>query len=281
MTRNWERTSKFWRRLSTALPLLLCCLATNAFAQQSHRFGWKPDLDKISPPFELKRGVAAAVIKPVTNLTLMMPPIRDQGDLGSCTGHGVGRVLDYAHYLKARRFFNPSPLFIYYNERVMEGTIEEDAGAMIADGIASVNRLGAASERCWPYDISKFARRPKAACYKTALNKQALKYYKVDNGDGVSIRKALSMDLPVVFGCYVYNGIYSVTAQNPVLPMPSGRPVGGHCMVITGSNDAKQLYSVDNSWGTAWGLNGRFLIPYAYIHNRRVTDDCWVIELSE
>ena len=34
--------------------------------------------------------------------------------------------------------FVPSRLFIYYNERAMEGTIDEDWGAQIRDGIKSV-----------------------------------------------------------------------------------------------------------------------------------------------
>lgn len=246
-----------------------------------HRFGYIPDKGKVSPPFLLKPGVSAAVIKPKSDLTALMPPIRDQGNLGSCTGHGVGRVLDYAHRLNRGKFYNPSPLFIYYNERVMEGTINEDSGAMIADGILSVNRLGAASERCWPYKVEKFASRPKSDCYKSALNKQALKFYKVNNGDGSSIRKALSMGFPVVFGCYVYQSFMELNASRYIVPMPSGRPVGGHCMVITGHDDVRQLYTVDNSWGASWARDGRCAFKYAYLHNTRVADDFWVIEIAE
>lgn len=264
--------------MSRILALLIAL--TLPLAAQ-HRFGYIPDRDKVSPPFELKRGVRAAVMKPVTDLTPLMPPIWDQGNLGSCTGQGVARILDYAHKLNRGRFYGPSTLFIYYNERVLEGTVNEDAGAMIADGILSVNRLGAPSSVCWPYKIGKFATRPDARCYKTALNKQALRFYKVDNGDGVSIRKALSLGFPVVFGCYVYADFMGLSRNNFVVPMPRGSPQGGHCMVITGHDDSKQRYTVDNSWGTSWGRDGRCAFPYAYIHNTRLTDDCWVIELSE
>ena len=47
--------------------------------------------------------------------------------------------------------FVPSRLFIYYNERVIEGTVDEDSGAMLRDGIKSVSKQGAPHERLWPY----------------------------------------------------------------------------------------------------------------------------------
>jgi len=46
----------------------------------------------------------------------------------------------------------PSRLFIYYNERVLEGLIKQDAGAMIRSGIKTVTRQGAPPEDVWPYD---------------------------------------------------------------------------------------------------------------------------------
>jgi C1A family cysteine protease len=42
-----------------------------------------------------------------------------------------------------KEVFSPSRLFIYYTERRMEGTIHEDDGAMIRNGIKSVNKEGA------------------------------------------------------------------------------------------------------------------------------------------
>ena len=40
----------------------------------------------------------------------------------------------------APQVFAPSRLFIYYNERVMEGTVNSDSGAQIRDGIKSVGQ---------------------------------------------------------------------------------------------------------------------------------------------
>jgi C1A family cysteine protease len=72
------------------------------------------------------------------------------------------------------RKFMPSRLFIYYNERAMEGTINSDAGAQIRDGVKSIANLGVCPETEWPYDIRKFADKPAAQCYKDATKCEAV-----------------------------------------------------------------------------------------------------------
>src|SRR5260370_37196709 len=69
---------------------------------------------------------------------------------------------------KAPKRFTAARLFIYYNERVMEHTVAEDAGAQIRDGIKSVNHVGACPETDWPYVITNFAKRPPTRAYKDA-----------------------------------------------------------------------------------------------------------------
>jgi hypothetical protein len=54
-------------------------------------------------------------------------------------------------------------LSIYYNERVIENTVDEDSGAMIRDGIKTVAEEGGPHETLWPHNISKFKTKPSAA----------------------------------------------------------------------------------------------------------------------
>ena len=58
---------------------------------------------------------------------------------------------------KQARIFVPSRLFLYYNERALEGTVSTDSGAQIRDGIKSVASQGDCPESIWPYDVTKFA----------------------------------------------------------------------------------------------------------------------------
>ena len=86
------------------------------------------------------------------------PAVYDQGQLGSCTGNAIAAAVQFDRMKqKLTPDFVPSRLFIYYCERVIEGTVGSDAGAQIRDGIKVVAKKGAPPEKDWPYDIAKFA----------------------------------------------------------------------------------------------------------------------------
>ena len=81
------------------------------------------------------------------------PKVYDQGQIGSCTANAIGGAVqfDLMKQGSANAKAVPSRLFIYYNERDMEGDIPLDRGAQIRDGVKSVNHLGVCSEKLWPY----------------------------------------------------------------------------------------------------------------------------------
>src|SRR4051794_39043583 len=117
-------------------------------------YGWTPDLpDHRDFMFRAPRATARR-LPPIVDLRPLCPPIYNQGNLGSCTANAIAAALQF-DLLKqhAKEVFAPSRLFIYYNERVIMGTVDEDSGAMIRDGIKSVAKQGAAQEALWPYAI--------------------------------------------------------------------------------------------------------------------------------
>jgi hypothetical protein len=83
------------------------------------------------------------------------PPVYDQGQLGSCTGNAIGAAFQFDLRKQKLDDFVPSRLFIYYNEREIEGTVDSDSGAMIRDGMKSIAKVGVCSEDRWPYDIAR------------------------------------------------------------------------------------------------------------------------------
>ncbi len=270
--------------LAAALIYSSFSRAHGAGPPKHHAYGWiGDDGHKSAPPFSSHPSYKVMKVSASSDLTPLMPPIEDQGQLGSCTSFGIGRVLNYAHKKAGGSFFDPGHLFVYWNERAMEGTVNEDAGAQITDGITVVTKFGACSEKLWPYDIAKFKIKPPQKAYTDGLKFQAVHAYKVDNTDGVSIRKALSNGFPVVVGFMVYQDFENLNSSRYTLRMPKKgeRPLGGHCTVLTGHDDKRKLYIDDNSWNTDWGNKGRALLPYAYIHNGHICDDCWVIDIAE
>jgi C1A family cysteine protease len=246
-------------------------------------YGWIPDLPdqrdhvcRAAPPTGL---VIAVDMRPV------QPPVFDQGQLGSCTGNGIAAELEAQALAEGRPLSVRSRMFIYYNERAMEGTITSDAGASIRDGIKSVATQGVCPETEWPYAPSKFAVKPSKACYADALKFRALTYATVPQTLN-SIKAVLAASRGIVLGISVYESFESdAVAKTGIVPMPesSERLLGGHCVRLVGYTDKgypdipAQHFIGMNSWGTGWGMKGFFAIPYSYIINPDLCDDIWSI----
>ena len=198
---------------------------------------------------------------------------------GSCTANAIAAAFEYDLARQNLKDFVPSRLFIYYNERRMEGTVDSDSGAMIRDGIKSVSRQGVCAEDAWPYDIAKFAARPAPACYGAALHNRAVSYQRVPQVLN-QMRGCLAHGYPFVLGITVYESFESdgVTKTGVVpLPGPGESALGGHAVLAVGYDDASARFLVRNSWGTGWGLAGYFTIPYAYLTDRGLAADFWMI----
>jgi C1A family cysteine protease len=65
------------------------------------------------------------------------------------------------------------------------------------------------------------------------------------------------------------------------MPGPTEKVVGGHAVVGVGYDDSTQHFIVRNSWGTGWGLQGYFMMPYAYLTDTNLADDFWTIRLVQ
>jgi len=179
--------------------------------------------------------------------------------------------------------FLPSRLFIYYNERSMEGTVNSDSGAMIRDGIKSIANMGVCPEKMWPYNIGKFTKKPSSTCYKEAMKHQAVSYQRLVQSSS-QMKGCLASGYPFVFGITVYESFESpAVAKTGAVPMPgSGEKVlGGHAILGVGYDDSKQRFIVMNSWGTGWGDKGFFTIPYAYLTDSDLAADFWTVRLVE
>src|SRR5437870_4581964 len=141
----------------------------NNMARTTARYGWVPDLPDQRDHLYATPPPVLSALPPSADLRASCPPVYDQGQLGSCTGNAIAGIIEFDQIKeKLPDVFPPSRLFIYYNERVMEGTVSSDSGAQIRDGIKSVSSLGACHENLWPYDVSRFADEPPTAAFTDA-----------------------------------------------------------------------------------------------------------------
>ena len=248
------------------------------------RYGWIPDLPDARDYRYAAPQSVLATLPPQVDLRPQCPPVLDQGALGSCTAQAITT----AHLFNQQKqgavaCVLPSRLFLYYNERVMEGTVAVDAGAMIRDGIKSLAQQGACPEPQWPYVIAKFAHKPPLRCYRSALKHQALTYQRLVQ-TLTQLKGCLASGYPFVFGFAVYESFdSSQVGQTGIVPLPSTQEqlLGGHAVLAVGYDDVTQRFLVMNSWGTGWGMDGFFTMPYAYLTERGLSSDFWTVRLVE
>ena len=245
-------------------------------------YGWLPDIpDHRDHLYGAVRKIPKTLPAKV-DLRPLCSAVEDQQELGSCTANALAGALEFLMRKDKVTFADMSRLFIYYNERVIEHTVKTDAGAMIRDGIKTLARQGACTEKKWPYDIARFATKPPKTCYTEALDYQILAYARINTLD--EMRACLADGFPFVFGFSVYDSFESQqVAKSGVVNMPGAgeKMLGGHAVLAVGYDDAAKRVIVRNSWGPNWGKKGYFTMPYAYVADRNLSDDFWTIRRGE
>jgi C1A family cysteine protease len=260
------------------------------------RYGWIPDLPD---PRDYTYAVPARIVTSISgkvDLRPGCPGVYDQGRIGSCTANAIAGALEFAMLKQGLDAFTPSRLFIYYNERAIEGSVPYDNGAMIRDGIKSVASQGDCPESKWTYDDTpadpvtnlfppgaKAATEPTADCYAEAVMHKALTYRSVTQ-NLADMKGCLAEGFPFVYGFTVFPSFESKdVAKGGRVPMPGGdeAPIGGHAVLAVGYNDDDAVFICRNSWGPRWGDAGYFYMPYAYLLDDNLSNDYWTIRLVE
>jgi hypothetical protein len=159
MARRASRRSRSQRKRSDAGVAGALAKLTVRRPSAHGGYGWVRDLpddrDFVygAPLVRFPQGLPRSV-----DLRSECPPVYDQGQLGSCTGNGIAGAIEFDQRKQRTKEFTPSRLFIYYSERVIEGTVSQDAGAQIRDGIKSVAKsalrpraIGPTTSRSLPF----------------------------------------------------------------------------------------------------------------------------------
>ncbi len=248
----------------------------------THGFGWKRDLPdfrdlKLEEPLPL----VAATLPRYVNLISKMPPIWRQGGLGSCTAHAGPAAWCHARKHQGLPDLMPSRLFVYWNERALEGTTDHDAGASIRDCFRTMASDGAPDEALWPYVTSKYKIKPPPPAYADAIKHRDLEYLSL-NPTVLQLKACLAAGFPFVFGFTVYQSFMTdEVASTGMVPMPgwNEHTVGGHAVCAVGYN-SRNFFLIRNSWGTSWGdpdYPGYFWMPPDYLTNGNLSADFWTL----
>jgi len=248
------------------------------------KYTWKPDM----PDFRdyhcslHMSGLTVTALPTKVDLRDSPKVVYDRGNLGSCTANAIALGIDFERIKQKLVAESPSRLFIYYNERLLEGTVGYDSGAMLRDGIKSIYNTGACRETLWPYRTATFTVKPNINCYNDAKNYKIKQYLRLNNTNLTELKTCLAGGYGFVFGFAVYSSFETATVtKTGIIPIPKiGETLlGGHACYCLGYDDSKSSFIVRNSWGTGWGDKGHFYIPYQYLTNSNLADDFWSIQL--
>lgn len=229
--------------------------------------------------FKIQHPPAATLPTAASTRSIYQPPIRDQGDVGSCTSNaGCSAAGFLFHKLTGK----PDPLFsrldLYAITRELEGTpLSEDSGASVRDVFKAMSKWGVCLERTWPYQSPLVSQRPSRRAALEAMHHRATVYLRCDAL--IDIKRSLADGFPVIGGFTCFTSLDSEeVSRTGVVPMPSAEDaeIGGHCVYFDGYDDARGVLTFQNSWGATWGDHGCGALPYAYV-TEGLADDFWTV----
>jgi Papain family cysteine protease len=152
----------------------------------------------------------------------------DQGQTGHCVGFGWAGWGDATPVTDT--FQNADGDAIYYECKVIDGEPLAETGSNVRSGA------------------------------KAMQNRQRLTAYAFAT-DLAQVDEWLNNHGPVVFGSDWYHDMFTPDPQGWVTA--TGTIDGGHCFLCLDKLDAEDGYLFQNSWGSSWGLSGRFKIKSA------------------
>ena len=105
-----------------------------------HKYTLK--IEKIATEFEENFSVTRALLPSRIDLRNKFPKPYDQLGIGSCTAQALVGAFQFNNLS-----FMGSRLFLYYNERMMDGSIYQDAGSTLSQGIRALKKIWCVSRK--------------------------------------------------------------------------------------------------------------------------------------
>ncbi len=213
------------------------------------------------------------------DLRPLCSPVRDQEQLGKCSGEALGPG---GREFLLNRAGAPatalSSLWLYQQELIREHAFGKDAGARLRDGLRTLLNQGCATAAAWPDENARFADRPDAASVFAAHPFKIAAFHRINNL--IEVKQALAIKWAVVAGIAVFDSLMSEdVARTGTVPLPNveiEQCEGGHAIMLVGYDDARREILWRNSWGSPWAREGYAVLSYEYFNPmRNLVFDIW------
>ena len=207
------------------------------------------------------------------DLTDELPPVGNQGGIGSCASWGIAYYhrtqLEYRERQwdltdPAHQF---SPKFCY--NQVNGGG---DNGSGFENNMGLIVESGCASMADWPYDNS-YTEWPSESAYSRAIpyRVQDWAWFRTRDTAGVNnARQMLANGITLPIAIHVWGNFDNISQYDTMYcaSQRSGENRGGHIVTLCGYDDTLTTadgtgaFRVVNSWGPGWGSGGFFWMSY-------------------
>lgn len=248
---------------------------------------------------------AAALTLPGFDFVDQMPPIRNQGERGTCVAHAVTRCFEQREFVAsgkpAPNNLNLSEQFLYWNTKDIDGHLQLE-GTWVEFAADSLVNTGVSLEETCPYqpgrypspDLAQRGPKPTPKAYTEALQHRADEARRIVASDVDAIKAVIAAGIPVAFAMPVFRSWYNSpeTRATGFITLPIGQSdaiVGGHAIALTGwgldpAVAGGGYFIFDNSWSTAWAPRnqfgaGRGILPFKYVQN--YGSEAWAVTLGE
>jgi len=197
----------------------------------------------------------------------------DQGQQASCTANCGSADKAYDEIVRGDY---PSPFsraFLYYQERVIEGSTDGDNGANMETIGLALAKYGVCLDNMMPYNDQDYSTTPNSNDYSNALSWVSAPTQQQLTVDQVKATLYQSQ-YPVRFGTPIPKSYVSNIGGWIPVPKKKEEILGGHALLIVGYNDALSdpngnnagYYIILNSWGLQEGDQGFDYVPYEFMN---------------
>lgn len=217
------------------------------------------------------------------DLSQFMPPVRSQGNQGSCASWATGYYLKSYHehrdqnsvYGTGNDFSGVfSPAFLYNSVKVSNC----NGGSYIIDNLERIKQVGICNWNEMPYDATDCSTNPNQTAIDDAVCGKISSHFLIHSSINTNYelpsnllvfytKEWISRDEPVVIGIPLDQNFQNAS------PLTNGEyiyknysqssHVGHHAVLVVGYDDSKNAFKAINSWGTNWANNGYFWFDYS------------------